>query len=228
MLPLCNLRLLCGIPDPLYSPKFDLKTILLFASNSFSEFHLRALQRGPKAAKWLLWGLVPYSVLALRRVWHPGFASSRTFSCAFMVWLPSLRLSPHKALRSYFISQRSWDSPFRVFPSLPGRSSLKMIPSSHCVGLKALPRSVKSGFTSKRRIQSIDPNNESVRRWQDVTLVKSPMLFWGLPFWSFPRPGNKKDFAFFPLAGLPYSNSFPNPLGCLLRVLIIRTVGTIS
>ena len=38
VLPLYNLRLFCGISDPLPSLKFDLKTILSFALNSFSEF----------------------------------------------------------------------------------------------------------------------------------------------------------------------------------------------
>jgi len=78
-----------------------------------------------------------------------------------MVWLPSLRFSPQNALRSCFISQRSWDSPYRVFPLLQRRSPLKMTPSSHYVGLKTWPRAVKTGFIFKRRIQSID-------LWQQV------------------------------------------------------------
>lgn len=149
------MRLLCGIPDPLQAlsltPRLSFYSLQTPFQGSFKDPTAQPLSRGVTPLRFgSLQRFSPYKSSA------SGVCLIPDFLYAFMVWLPSLRLAPVSALRSCFISQRSWDSPFRVFPLLQRRPSLRMIPSSHYVGLKTWPRTVKNGVILKLRMQSID------------------------------------------------------------------------
>lgn len=89
----------------------------------FSEFCLKTLPTSSRL-RWLLWGFDLFSVLVQQRFCiqelpHPEQVTPLRFVHRFGAFPRA------GTLRPYFMPQRSWDLPYRAFPSLNGRSSLE-------------------------------------------------------------------------------------------------------
>jgi len=104
-----------------------------------------------------------------------------------------------ETLGSFFIPQRSWDSPYRVFPSLGGKSSLRTISSSHCVGHTTVTRQLGLVFIEQRRIQSFGPSISPCLPGRILLQSGYRYSFELMPLQSLPRSVNKPAFTAFPL-----------------------------
>lgn len=147
--------------------KFDPEVFLSAAWTPFQSF-LKTLPTSFRL-RWLLWGFDLYSVLVQPRFFiqnlpHPEQVTPLRFGYRFDAF-PKAR-----TLRPCFMPQRSWDLPYRVFPSLTGHCSLEQ-----CHPLITLASNsdltVKQGL-SKSPVFRVLPTKESVLFSQDVTLRK--------------------------------------------------------
>lgn len=125
------------------------------------------------------------------------------------VWLPPFRIALNITLRSYFIPQRSWGSPYRVFPFPQGKLPLKTIFSSHYVSFQ---------FTDLYRLGKVCiesphseffPNGKSLHFQADFTPEEKQFLFWVFALLEYVPSGNEKDFV------------FSSPLSLVLRIIKI-------
>jgi hypothetical protein len=128
-----------------------------FCFDSYLEFDLEALLSCFRLI------VTFFEVFAPTAFWfQSGFLISEFASFGkgyvFMVCLPSWRFTLIETLESCFRFQRSWGSPYRVFPSLKGKLSLRTILSSHHVNLATLTRQLGCGFITRLHVQSFGPS----------------------------------------------------------------------
>jgi hypothetical protein len=99
------------------------------------------VSRSSRLARRLSWGLLPFSVCGAGSPLAPGLCLPRFVPPSR--FLPSRRVSPRLSSQVCFTLERSWDSPFRAFPS--GRSE----PLSERLPLVPLPPRAIHGWCAR-------------------------------------------------------------------------------